>query len=108
MNRAEVRERLSRVVKEILHEESEPTPPTPEAPGIPGAPSEESEPPVENNVTGTGASFTPGEGSQYATPSAFAVNKAGKNRATKFLEKLGFKQVERPERPSSTKTADFV
>jgi hypothetical protein len=108
MNREKVREGLSKIVKEILYEESEPGGPSPEAPGIPGEPSEESEPPVENNVTGTGASFTPGDGAQYATPSAFAVNKAGKNRATKFLEKLGFKQVERPKRPSSTKTADFV
>ena len=87
MNGKEIRERLSKVVKETLSS---------------------SDIHAEANVTGTGASFTPGEGAQYATPAAFMVNKAGKNRATKFLEKLGFKTVERPKRPSSTKTADFV
>ena len=54
-----------------------------------------------------GAGFTPGEGMTYATPAAFS-KRAGKNRAVKFLEKLGYKQVERPKRPSNTKTADFV
>ena len=108
MNREMLREKLAKVVQEVLFEESEGAQgPSPEAPGIP-SPSPEAEVPVENNVTGTGATFTPGDGAQYATPSAFMVNKAGKNRATKFLEKLGFKTVERPKRPSSTKTADFV
>lgn len=108
MNRGMLREKLAKVVKEVLFEESEGAiDPSPEG-SLPPLSSPEAEAPVESNVTGTGASFTPGDGAQYATPSAFMVNKAGKNRATKFLEKLGFKTVERPKRPSSTKTADFV
>ena len=43
----------------------------------------------------------------YLTPHAFQSKKAGKNRATKFAEKLGFKVVKRPERPSSTKLIDY-
>lgn len=61
----------------------------------------------EMSTTGTGASFTPGTGAQYATPAAFSKDDRD-NRATQFLKKMGFKKVERPKRPSSTKTADFV
>ena len=61
----------------------------------------------EISATGTGASFTPGTGAQYATPAAFSKDDRD-NRATQFLKKMGFKKVERPKRPSSTKTADFV
>ena len=58
----------------------------------------------EANVTGGGASFTPGEGEQYATPFAFGKGK----RAKKSLTKLGFKQVSRPKRPYSTKLYDYL
>ena len=61
----------------------------------------------EMSTTGTGASFTPDTGAQYATPAAFSKDDSD-NRATQFLNKMGFKKVERPKRPSSTKTADFV
>jgi len=43
----------------------------------------------------------------YLTPKAFQGKNAKKNRATKFAEKLGFKVVKRPERPSSTKLIDY-
>lgn len=59
----------------------------------------------EANVTNSGgASFTPGDGAQYATPAAFG--KA--TRAKKTLTKLGFKQVSRPKRPSHTKGFDYL
>lgn len=62
----------------------------------------------EANVTNVGgASFTPGDGAQYATPNAFSKsNKA--NRATKLLKKLGWKKQERPKRPSHTKGFDYL
>ena len=71
---------LSRLVKEILRELSS---------------------------TGTGATFSPGTGAQYATPYAFSKNKKD-NRATKYIEKLGYTKVERPKRPSSTKLIDYL
>ena len=43
----------------------------------------------------------------YQTPFAFRSKRAGKNRATKFAEKLGFTVVDRPKRPSSTKLIDY-
>ena len=61
----------------------------------------------EISVTGTGASFTPGDGAQYATPYAFTKGKA-KNRATKYLEKLGFKTVKMKKRPYNTKMFDYL
>ena len=61
----------------------------------------------EISVTGTGASFTPGTGAQYATPYAFTKGKA-KNRATKYLEKLGFKTVKMKKRPYNTKMFDYL
>ena len=60
----------------------------------------------EMSTTGTGASFTPGAGAQYATPYAFSKNERD-NRAVQFLKKMGFKKVERPKRPSSTKLVDY-
>ena len=42
----------------------------------------------EANVTGGSATFTPGQGAQYATPNAFGKSSKG-NRATKLLKKLG-------------------
>lgn len=62
---------------------------------------------AEMSTTGTGASFTPGTGAQYATPYAFSKG-TGKNRATKYLEKLGYKTVKRPKRPSHTKMFDYL
>lgn len=59
----------------------------------------------EANVTNVGgASFTPGDGAQYATPKAFGKGK----RAKKTLTKLGYKQVSRPKRPSHTKGFDYL
>jgi len=61
----------------------------------------------EISTTGTGASFSPGTGAQYATPYAFS-KKGKKNRATKYQEKLGYKVVKRPKRPSNTKLIDYL
>ena len=61
----------------------------------------------EVSTTGTGASFTPGTGAQYATPNAFSKGK-GKNRATKFAEKLGYKTVKQKKRPYNTKMFDYL
>ena len=59
----------------------------------------------EANVTNVGgASFTPGEGAQYATPFAFGKG----SRAKKSLKKIGYKQVSRPKRPSHTKGFDYL
>ena len=61
---------------------------------------------AETSTTGTGASFTPGTGAQYATPAAFSKDDRD-NRAVQFLKKMGFKKVNRPNRPSSTKLVDY-
>ena len=61
---------------------------------------------AETSATGTGASFSPGTGAQYATPAAFSKSDRD-NRAVQFLKKMGFKKVERPTRPSSTKLVDY-
>jgi hypothetical protein len=61
----------------------------------------------EMSTTGTGASFTPGAGEQYATSYAFSKG-TGKNKATKYLEKLGYKTVKRPKRPSHTKMFTYL
>ena len=42
----------------------------------------------------------------YQTPYAFSKGNKD-NRATQFLKKMGFKKVERPKRPSSTKLVDY-
>lgn len=60
----------------------------------------------ELSSTGTGASFTPGAGAQYATPKAFG--RTGENRGTKLLKKLGYVRMERPKRPSHTKLVDYL
>jgi hypothetical protein len=44
----------------------------------------------------------------YLTPKAFAKKGQGKNVATKTGEKLGFKTVERPKRPSNTKMFTYL
>lgn len=61
----------------------------------------------EISTTGTGATFTPGVGAQYATPYAFSKG-SGSNRAIKLLKKLGYKKVDRPKRPSHTKLFDYL
>jgi len=61
----------------------------------------------EISVTGTGASFTPGQGEQYATPYAFKKG-TGDNRATKFMKKIGYTKLDRPKRPSHTKLFDYL
>lgn len=62
----------------------------------------------ELSSTGTGATFTPGTGAQYATPFAFSKKGSGKNKATKYGEKLGYKTVKRKKRPYSTKLIDYL
>lgn len=42
----------------------------------------------------------------YLTPAAFSKDQRD-NLATKFMSKMGFKKVERPKRPSSTKLVDY-
>ena len=44
----------------------------------------------------------------YSTPFAFSKKGAGANAATKATEKLGYKTVERPKRPSHTKMFDYL
>jgi hypothetical protein len=44
----------------------------------------------------------------YSTPFAFSKKGAGKNIATKTAEKLGYKTVQRPSRPSHTKMFDYL
>lgn len=80
-----MREQLAQLIKELLYEELN-----------------------EISATGTGASFSPGTGAQYATPKAFSKKGQGDNRATKFLKKIGYKKVQRPKRPSHTKLFDYL
>lgn len=61
----------------------------------------------EISATGTGASFTPGTGAQYATPNAFS-NTSKKNKATKYAEKLGYKTAKVKKRPHNTKMFDYL
>jgi len=61
----------------------------------------------EVSVTGSGASFTAGQGEQYATPHAFGKGSAD-SRATKTLKKLGYSKTQRPKRPSHTKLFDYL
>lgn len=61
----------------------------------------------EMSTTGTGASFTPGTGAQYATPNAFSKGR-GKNNATKYAEKFGYKVVKQKKRPYNTKMFDYL
>jgi len=49
----------------------------------------------EMSATGTGASFTPGTGANYATPFAFNPNKKAKGSVYNYyVKKLGFKPVD--------------
>ncbi|MFZ9219868.1 MAG: hypothetical protein ACO22Y_00030 [Sediminibacterium sp.] len=62
----------------------------------------------EANVTNVGGStFTTGTGDAYATRFAFSSNKKD-NKATKYAQKLGYKKVSRPSRPSNTKLIDYL
>ena len=69
----------------------------------------------EMSVTGGGvgaapaggaATFTPGQGEQYATPLAFSKKKAKKG-VTKEVVNSGYKEVQRPKHPSHTDMWDF-
>jgi hypothetical protein len=51
---------------------------------------------------------TSGDAGGYLTPYAFSKKGAGKNTATKTAEKLGYKTVQRPSRPSHTKMFDYL
>ena len=42
----------------------------------------------------------------YLTPNAFSKDDRD-NLATKFMAKMGFKKVQRPNRPSNTKLVDY-
>jgi len=44
----------------------------------------------------------------YLTKYAFSKKGQGKNIATKTAEKLGYKTVQRPKRPSHTKMFDYL
>ena len=56
---------------------------------------------------GGGATFTPGQGEQYATPKAFSKKKQTENAATKTTKNSGYTQVQRPKHPSHTDMWDF-
>ena len=59
----------------------------------------------EANTTQVGGSgFTAGTGETFATPHAFGKG----TRAKKTLTKLGWKQQQRPKRPSHTKGFDYL
>lgn len=59
----------------------------------------------EENVTGSGASFSAGSGENYATPYAFGKKK-GENRAVKFLKKMGWKVADLAL-PKNSKLFDY-
>lgn len=59
----------------------------------------------EENVTGSGASFSAGSGENYATPFAFGKKK-GENRAVKFLKKMGWKVADLTL-PKNSKLFDY-
>lgn len=49
-----------------------------------------------------------GDAGGYLTKYAFSKKGQGKNVATKTAEKLGYKTVERPKRPSHTRMIDYL
>lgn len=51
---------------------------------------------------------TSGDAGGYLTKYAFSKKGQGKNTATKTAEKLGYKTVQRPKRPSHTKMFDYL
>jgi|TARA_A100001391_G_C5068286_1_gene277704 hypothetical protein len=61
----------------------------------------------EANTTNVGgATFTPGDGAQYATPYAFGRKESP--RAVKTLTKQGYTKVKKKKRPYSTKLYDYL
>ena len=62
----------------------------------------------EISTTGTGASFTPGTGAQYATPFAFNKDKKAKGTAAKYYYKLGYKPVDTEKLRKQAKGVDSV
>jgi hypothetical protein len=60
----------------------------------------------EMSVTGGTASFTPGEGANYATPNAFNPNKKAKGAQNIYYYKLGFKPVNAPALHKKAKGID--
>jgi hypothetical protein len=61
----------------------------------------------EMSVTGTGASFTAGTGTQYATPFAFNPNKKAKGAENIYYYKLGFKPVNQKQLRKKSKMFDY-
>ena len=49
-----------------------------------------------------------GDAGGYLTKYAFSKKGQGQNVATKTAEKLGYKTVERPKRPSHTRMIDYL
>jgi len=62
----------------------------------------------EASVTGGSASFTPGEGAQYATPHAFNKDKKAKGTNAKYYYKLGFKPVDMDKVRKQSKGTDYI
>ena len=62
----------------------------------------------EGGAVGNVAAAVGGGEGPPRTPRAFAKPGQGKNTATKATEKLGYKTVERPKRPSHTKMFDYL
>jgi len=62
----------------------------------------------ESSVTGGSASFTPGEGAQYATPHAFNKDKKAKGTNAKYYYKLGFKPVDMDKVRKQSKGTDYI
>jgi hypothetical protein len=60
----------------------------------------------DGSVTGTGASFAPGSGEQYAT--LFAFGKKRQKEGAGIMAKDGYKEVKRPKRPSHSDLADYL
>ena len=61
----------------------------------------------EANTTNVGgATFTPGDGAQYATPNAFS--KTESPRAVKTLTRQGYTKVKKKKRPYATKLYDYL
>jgi hypothetical protein len=60
----------------------------------------------EISATGTGASFTPGTGANYATPTAFNPNKKADGTAHNYYYKLGFKPVNKKALNKAAKGID--
>ena len=62
----------------------------------------------EISATGTGASFTPGEGEQYATPYAFTGKKKAPKSNTNMYRKDGWKLVNKKKAAKKAKGIDVV